>query len=89
MKPESAKLGSARETPLGLNRNHSNICKFTLDDSTYRESVGPNLLSMAENARNHQVRCNHDAAENNGKLIVPNKNNKSARKVLEKLLALD
>ena len=76
MEQESAKLGSARETPLGLNRNHSNICKFTLDDSTYRESVEPNLLTMAENARNHQVQCIHDAAENHGKLIVAKKNRK-------------
>ena len=77
---ESAKLGSARETPLGLNRNHSNICKFALNDPTYREFVGPNLLSMADNARNRRVECNHDAAENNGKMIIPNKNNKSTRK---------
>ena len=80
MEPESAKLGSARETQLRLNRNHSNICKFTLDDSTYRESVGPHLLSMAETARNHDVLCNHGASENHGKLIVANKNRKDAGK---------
>ena len=80
MEPESAKLGSARETPLGLNRNHSNICKFSLDDPTYWEFVGPNLQSMAENARSCLVQCNHDAAESLGKLIVPNKNRNGNRK---------
>ena len=85
MEPWSAKLGSAREILLGLNRNHSNICKFTLDDPVYREFVGPNLLAMAENGRNRHVHCDHDAAENHGKLIVPNKIRKGTRK----LLALD
>ena len=73
MEPESAKLGSARETPLGLNRNHSNICKFSREDPTYQEFVEPNLRSMAENARSHHVQCNHDAAENHGEWIVTNK----------------
>ena len=82
MEPESAKLGSARETPLGLNRNHSNICKFSrLDDPAYQEAVGPNLQSMAENARSHHVQCDHDAIENNGKLIVPTKKRIGSRKV--------
>lgn len=79
MDSESAKLGSARETPLGLNRNHSNICKFSLDDQTYQNLVGPNLLSMAENARSRHVQCNHDAAENHGKLIVTNNNRSGSR----------
>ena len=81
MEPESAKLGSARETPLGLNCNHSNICKFSrLDDPAYQEAVGPNLQSMAENARRRHVQCNHDAAENHGKLIVAAKNRIGRRK---------
>ena len=81
MEPESAKLGSARETPLGLNRNHSNICKFSrLDDPAYQEAVGPNLQSMAENARSRHVQCNHDAIENHGKLIVPMENRIGSRK---------
>ena len=79
MDPESAKLGSARETPLGLNRNHSNICKFSLDDPTYQEFVGPNLLSMAENARSRHVQCNHDAAEDHDKLNVTNTNRSGSR----------
>lgn len=81
MEPESAKLGSARETPLGLNRNHSNICKFSrLDDPAYQEAVGPNLQSMAENARSRYVQCNHDAIENHGKLVVLTKNRIGGRK---------
>ena len=81
MEPESAKLGSARETSLGLNRNHSNICKFSrLDDPAYQEAVGPNLQSMADNARSRHVQCDHDANENHGKLIVPTKNGIDSRK---------
>ena len=84
MERESAKLNSPRETQLGLNRNHSDICKFTrLDDPVY-QTVGSNLETMAENARSHHARshqCNYDEAENHGKLIVPNKNRSGSRKV--------
>ncbi|KAL8711670.1 MAG: hypothetical protein Q9225_007083 [Loekoesia sp. 1 TL-2023] len=55
----SAKLGCAKETYLDVDRNHSNICKFSgLDDHAY-EGVGPNLKAMGNKARQHLVRCEH------------------------------
>ena len=81
MEQESAKLNSPRETQLGLDRNHSDICKFSrLDDPVY-QTVGSALERMTDSARRHHARCNHDAAENHGKLIVPNKNRSGSRKV--------
>ncbi len=35
---------------------------------------------MAERARSHHVQCRHDAAENHGKLIAPNKDRSGSRK---------
>ena len=58
----SAKLGSAGENPQSVDRNHSDICKFSgLDDRAY-EGVGPNLRAMADRARQRQVQCQHSQA---------------------------
>ena len=55
----SAKLGAPRETALGLDRNHSEICKFLgIDDRAY-QGVEPNLRAMAESSRSHNVQCDH------------------------------
>ena len=60
--PSSAKLGSAGENPQNIDRNHSDICKFSgLDDRAY-EVVGPNLKAMANRARQRQVQCPHSQA---------------------------
>ena len=55
----SAKLGCTRENHQDLDRNHSDICKFSgLTDDAY-EGVGPNLKAMANRARLRKVRCEH------------------------------
>ena len=55
----SAKLGSAKENFQDVDRNHSDICKFSsLHDHAY-EGVGPNLKAMAERARQSQTDCEH------------------------------
>lgn len=87
MERESAKLNSPRERQLPLNRNHSDICKFSQRDDPVYQAVGLDLEAMAERARSHHAQCNHDAAENHGKLIVPNKNRSGSRKVsLQRLI---
>ena len=55
----SAKLGAPRETALGLDRNHSEICKFFGEDDRAYQGVEPNLKEMAENSHNHNVSCDH------------------------------
>lgn len=55
----SAKLGAPRETALGLDRNHSEICKFFGTDDRAYQGVEPNLRAMAESARGHNVQCDH------------------------------
>ena len=57
----SAKLGAPRETALGLDRNHSDICKFHGKDDRAYQGVEPNLKAMAESARGHNVQCDHRA----------------------------
>lgn len=59
----SAKLGAPRETALGLDRNHSEICKFLGKDDRAYQGVEPNLKAMAENSRSHIIQCDH--RENN------------------------
>lgn len=55
----SAKLGAARENFQDVDRNHSDICKYSgLDDHAY-EGVGPNLKAMAERARQREIQCEH------------------------------
>ena len=63
---KSAKLGSSRETHRGLDRNHSDICKFSRPEDPVYLAVGPKLRNMAENARSHYARCDH------GKSTAPN-----------------
>lgn len=49
---KSATLGLSmnRETPIGLNANHSSICKFgAIDDDDY-EQVESNIIELAEKA---------------------------------------
>lgn len=58
----SAKLGAPRETALGLDRNHSEICKFLGKDDHAYQGVEPNLRAMAESSRAHNVQCDHRAA---------------------------
>ena len=55
----SAKLGAPRETVLGLDRNHSEICKFFSKDDRAYQGVEPNLRAMAENSRTYNVHCDH------------------------------
>ena len=55
----SAKLGAPRETALGLDRNHSEICKFLSRDDRAYQGVEPNLRAMAESFRGHNVQCDH------------------------------
>ena len=55
----SAKLGAPRETALGLDRNHSEICKFLGKYDRAYEGVEPNLRAMAESSRGHNVQCDH------------------------------
>jgi len=60
----SAKLGSARENFQDVDRNHSDICKFSgLHDHAY-EGVGPNLKAMADRARQRQIQCEHTQGPN-------------------------
>ena len=55
----SAKLGAAQENFQDVDRNHSDICKFSsLTDHAY-EGVGPNLKAMAIKARQHKALCGH------------------------------
>ncbi|KAL8918578.1 MAG: hypothetical protein Q9172_005368 [Xanthocarpia lactea] len=55
----SAKLGAAQENFQDVDRNHSDICKFSsLTDHAY-QGVGPNLKAMANKAREHKARCEH------------------------------
>ncbi len=55
----SAKLGCHQENHQNVDRNHSDICKFSgLDDRAY-QGVGPNLKSMTDRARQRQIQCAH------------------------------
>ena len=55
----SAKLGSSRENHQDVDRDHSDICKFSgLHDHAY-EGIGPNLKAMADRAKQCQVQCEH------------------------------
>ena len=59
MEETSAKLGCQGENHQNVDRNHSDICQFSgLNDRAY-EGVGPNLKSMADSARRHQIECAH------------------------------
>ena len=60
----SAKLGNGRETPLDLDRNHSEICKFSGANDPAYDAVGENIKSMAKRAREHQAVCPHDQRGN-------------------------
>lgn len=55
----SAKLGAPRETALGLDRNHSEICKFHGKNDRAYQGVEPNLKAMAESSRGHTGQCDH------------------------------
>lgn len=55
----SAKMGNGRETLLDLDRNHSEICKFSGANDLAYDAVGPNIKSMGERARDHTARCEH------------------------------
>ncbi len=44
---------------LGLDRNHSEICKFLGKDDYAYQGVQPNLRAMAEASRSHNVQCDH------------------------------
>lgn len=55
----SAKMGNGRETLLDLDRNHSEICKFSGANESAYDAVGPNIKSMGERARDHTARCEH------------------------------
>lgn len=57
----SAKLGAPREIALGVDRNHSDICKFFGKDDRAYQGIEPNLRAMAESSRSHNVQCNHQA----------------------------
>ena len=63
---KSTRLWSSRETQLPLDRNHSDICKFSRPEDPVYLAVGPKLRNMAENARSHYARCDH------GKSTGPN-----------------
>ncbi|KAL6713021.1 hypothetical protein ACLMJK_009417 [Lecanora helva] len=56
----AAKLGT---NPLSLDRNHSEICKFSGSEDRVWERVGPNLKSMGINAQRGKVDCHHTRAE--------------------------
>ena len=60
----SARLENGRETSLDLDRNHSEICKFSGADDRAYTAVGENIKAMAERARDHPVRCKHDQRGN-------------------------
>ena len=59
----SAKLGCARENYQDLDRNHSDICKFSGSTDHAYEGVAPNLRAMANQARKRQVLCNNSHNE--------------------------
>ena len=59
MSRESAKLRVERETPLELDRNHSDICKFARSGDNAYVRVGDNLRVLAGEAQNYQVECSH------------------------------
>ncbi|KAL8856062.1 MAG: hypothetical protein Q9178_007318 [Gyalolechia marmorata] len=65
----SAKLAVARENFQDVDRNHSDICKFSsLSDPAY-QGVGPNLKTMANKARQHVAPCDHTDERNIDELL--------------------
>lgn len=54
---QSALLRAQREIQLGLDRNHSDICKFRRSGDYIYDDVSKNLKNMVDKARYYQVEC--------------------------------
>ena len=54
---ESAKLGGPREVCLTLDRNHSDICKFTGSEDSEYKLVKGNMQIMANRVQEMDVKC--------------------------------
>lgn len=48
---------------LPIDRNHSEICKFSREEDDAWDIVGRHLKLMGANAKQKSIRCDHDSAQ--------------------------